>query len=81
MNIVWDSPHDDEALMRTSAALLNGQWLGSWEQESYMLLAKAPGFPMFSALTHWTGLPTAFISYLLYMAGAALVARSVAAYI
>lgn len=73
-SIVWLSPHDDEASMRIAAALMRGDWLGAWgtQQVSHITLAKGPGYPIFLALTHWTGVAPQNISYALYLLGALL---------
>ena len=72
--VVWQSPHDDEAGMRIAASLLQGDWLGDWGAQpiSHITLAKGPGYAIFLALTHWTGIAPQNLCYIVYMLGALL---------
>lgn len=73
----WGNQHDDFAQVRSAAALLDGRWLGEWgtAMVPHITLAKGPGYPLFLAAIHPTGLPPQLASYLIYLAGALLVAR------
>lgn len=73
-NIVWQSPHDEEAAMRIAAALMQGDWFGEWGAQpvSHITLAKGPGYPIFLALTHWTGIAPQNLCYVIYLLGALL---------
>lgn len=74
--VKWSSPHDDEALMRIAASIMKGDWLGPWgaQQVPHITLAKGPGYPLFLAAIHWTGLGPTVAAYLLYLGGALLLA-------
>jgi len=74
--VIWSSPHDDEALMRIAASIMKGDWLGPWgaQQVPHITLAKGPGYPLFLAAIHWTGLGPTVAAYLLYLGGALLLA-------
>lgn len=60
--------------MRTAAALMRGEWLGEWGSQPvpHITLAKGPGYAIFLASTHWTGVAPQNISYALYLLGALL---------
>lgn len=72
----WDSPHDDEGLMRIAASIMNGEWLGVWgtQQVPHITLAKGPGYSLFLVSIHWTGLGPCVAAYALYLVGALLLA-------
>lgn len=76
--VVWNSPHDDEALMNIAASIMRGEWLGTWgiQQVPHTLLAKSPGYSIFLAATHWTGLGPQVITYGVYLVGALLLATT-----
>jgi len=81
--IQWQSPHDDEVLMRFAAAILDGRWLGAWGEQpvAHITMAKTPGYSLFLAGIHGTGLTPPVAAYLLYLVGAALVALSARAFL
>ena len=60
--------------MRIAASLLQGDWLGDWGAQpiSHITLAKGPGYAIFLALTHWTGIAPQNLCYIVYMLGALL---------
>lgn len=75
--VIWNSPHDDEHFMRMAASILSGDWLGTWGSSPvvpHITLAKGPGYSLFLAGIHWTGLAPHVAGYLLYLLGAALLA-------
>jgi len=74
----WNQPHDDTAQVRIARALLDGQWLGEWGSQPvpHITLAKGPGYPLFLAAIHPTGLTPPLAAYLLYLAGGALLATA-----
>ncbi|MBM7331594.1 hypothetical protein JS562_53295, partial [Agrobacterium sp. S2] len=76
--IIWNSPHDDEAEVEIAAALLDGQWLGVWgdQQIPHITLAKGPGYPLFLAMIQPTGLGPHIAAYLVYLAGALILASA-----
>ncbi len=51
--MVWQS-YDDQLFMRLGKTLADGRWLGPFDA---LTLVKAPGYPLFLAASHWTGLP------------------------
>ena len=72
--IEWNSPHDDEALMRAADSIMEGRWLGDWgdHRVPHMTMAKVPGYAIFLAAIHPTGLTPPVAAYLLYLGGAVL---------
>jgi hypothetical protein len=67
--------HDDRLFVDLAAHLLDGQWLGPYNQ---FTLAKGPMFPLFIAGTFWLGLPLLLSQQLLYAAAAATLTHSLA---
>ena len=61
--------HDDQLFVKLAAHIINGEWLGPYDQ---FTLAKGPLFPLFIAATFWIGLPLIFAQQLFY-AGACTV--------
>ena len=61
--------HDDQLFVKLAAHIINGEWLGPYDQ---FTLAKGPLFPLFIAATFWIGLPLILAQQLLY-AGACAV--------
>lgn len=49
--------HDDGLFLKLGISIINGQWLGAYDN---LTLAKGPGYPLFLAFTHLTGLPISF---------------------
>lgn len=78
IHVRWASPHDDAAMVSIAASVLRGEWLGEWgtQQVPHITLAKGPGYPLFLAAIHGTGLPPHLAAYLIYLAGATLVATT-----
>jgi hypothetical protein len=67
--------HDDKLFVSLAAHLLNGDWLGPYDQ---FTLAKGPMFPLFLAVVFWIGLPLILVQQLVYAAACAVVTRSLA---
>lgn len=65
--------HDDQLFVSLAAHLLNGDWLGPYNQ---FTLAKGPMFPLFLAGVFWTGLPLIVAQQLVYAGASAMVTRS-----
>ena len=57
------TPHDDLLFIRHAENLLNGEWLGDYNQ---LTLIKEPFYPMFIALSNLLSLPLLFSEHLLY---------------
>ncbi len=57
------TPHDDYLFVRLAKSILNGEWLGPYDQ---VTLVKGPGYPLFLAFAHHTGLPLLLVQQLLY---------------
>ncbi len=49
--------------MRLARSILNGEWLGPYDQ---LTLVKGPVYPLFLAVAHHTGLPLLLVQQLLY---------------
>lgn len=67
--------HDDRLFAELAAHLINGDWLGPYNQ---FTLAKGPMFPLFIAAVFWIGLPLMLAQQLLYAAACATVTRALA---
>ena len=52
--VVSVTPHDDLLFIRQAYSLLNGDWLGEYNQ---MTLIKEPFYPIFIALSNWLCIP------------------------
>jgi drug/metabolite transporter superfamily protein YnfA len=65
--------HDDRLFVDLAGHLIDGRWLGPYNQ---FTLAKGPMFPLFIAGTFWLGLPLIFAQQLLYAAASAAVTGS-----
>jgi hypothetical protein len=52
--MVTITPHDDLLFIRHAQSLLNGDWLGEYNQ---LTLIKEPFYPIFIALSNWLGIP------------------------
>jgi hypothetical protein len=66
--------HDDGLFMRLAASLASGQWLGEFSQFTLM---KGPGYPVFLAITSFTGLPVSASHALLQFAAILVTAWAV----
>ena len=62
--------HDDKLFARLAAHVLNGEWLGPYDQ---FTLAKGPMFPVFLAGAFWIGLPLILTQQLVYAGACAAV--------
>lgn len=67
--------HDDRLFIELAAHLLNGDWLGPYDQ---LTLAKGPMYSIWIALVAWIRLPLNFAQHLLYAASCALLVRACA---
>jgi hypothetical protein len=65
--------HDDRLFVELAAHILNGEWLGPYNQ---FTLAKGPMFPLFIAGVFWTGLPLLLAQQLFYATACAALTRS-----
>jgi hypothetical protein len=62
--MVTMTPHDDLLFIRHAENILNGRWLGDYNQ---LTLIKEPFFPLFIALSQWLSLPLLFSIHLFYV--------------
>lgn len=67
--------HDDRLFIELAAHLLNGDWLGPYDQ---LTLAKGPMYSIWIALVALLHLPLYFAQHLLYAASCALLVRACA---
>lgn len=58
------TPHDDLLFIRLAENILNGNWLGDYNQ---LTLIKEPFFPLFIAISQWLSLPLLFSIHLFYV--------------
>ena len=63
--LVRSSPHDDTLFVGLALNILQGDWLGSYNQFTLM---KGPGYSMFIALSNILGIPLILAQELLYVA-------------
>lgn len=57
INVYAQAMHDDGLYIRLGLNLIDGAWLGQYDQ---FTLAKGPGYPFFLALNAWLGVPITF---------------------
>ena len=65
--------HDDKLFALQAAHILNGDWLGPYNQ---FTLAKGPMFPLFLAGVFWLGLPLILVQQLVYTGASLAVTRA-----
>lgn len=65
--------HDDRLFVGLAADILNGDWLGPYNQ---FTLAKGPLFPAFIAGVFWIGLPLLLVQQVIYAGACAAVTRA-----
>lgn len=73
VSAIGSAVHDDRLFLRLANTLLDGQWLGSYNQ---FTLAKGPAYSMFVASTIVTGIPLPLAQHLMYLLGCWLVVRA-----
>ena len=56
-------PHDDSLFATLAINLLEGNWLGEYNNKT---LIKGVGYPVFMALAFWSGIPILTLQHLLY---------------
>ncbi len=61
--IARTAPHDDTLFISQALSILNGQWLGDYDQFTLM---KSAGYPLFIAVSNLLGLSLLFSQQLLY---------------
>lgn len=62
--IIPSSPKDDLLGVRLSSSIFQGDWLGSWTQDT---LAKPPGYSIFLAICHWFDVNPVLLMYSIYL--------------
>lgn len=70
---IGNAKHDDRLFLELTAHILQGEWLGPYDQ---LTLAKGPLYSLFIAGTFLAGLPLAFAQQLLYLGAGVLVLRA-----
>lgn len=70
---IGTAEHDDALFIKLADALVQGQWLGPYDQ---LTLAKGPFYSVWIAAMFLAGLPLAFARQLLYAGACALVVRA-----
>lgn len=58
------SGHDDQLGVELSSNILNGQWLGPWNNRT---LAKPPGYSLYLTFAHFIPVPFAVLNQILYI--------------
>ena len=58
------APHDDQLGLELASNILNGDWLGPWDNRT---LAKPPGYSMYLAVAHFIPLQLVVLNQLLYI--------------
>jgi hypothetical protein len=62
--IIPSSPKDDLLGVRLASSIFQGDWLGSWTQDT---LAKPPGYSIFLATCHWFDVNPVLLMYSIYL--------------
>ncbi len=70
--------HDDRLFVELAARVINGEWLGPYNQ---FTLAKGPLFPLFIAGTFWLGLPLLLAQQIFYAGACAAVTRALSPWV
>ena len=70
-----EAPHDDSLFARMAGNLIDGRWLGSYDQ---VILTKGPGYPLFVAVAYDLHLPLKLAEHTVHLAAAAVTAVAVA---
>ena len=63
-NIIYNSPHDDLLGVKIAQDILNGSWLGSWDNRT---LLKPPGYSYFLVLCHYLHITPHVALHILYI--------------
>lgn len=74
MLAIGGSPHDDRLFLKLANRMLEGQWLGVYDQ---FTLIKGPAYSAFIAATVAVGLPLPLAQHLLYLLACWLIVRAV----
>jgi len=61
--------HDDRLVVNLAINILDGNWLGTWENSGNRILAKGPGYSFFLYLGHFLPWSQVMTNYLLIMLG------------
>jgi len=72
-SIYTGAGHDDALFWRNAYQIVQGNWLGSYNQ---MTLAKGPGFPLFLAANAVLGIPVTLLIALFYLFACGLIAKT-----
>ncbi|HWA26771.1 MAG TPA: hypothetical protein VG734_14025 [Lacunisphaera sp.] len=70
--------HDDQLFVKLAGHIINGQWLGPYDQ---FTLAKGPLFSAFIAAAFWVGVPLMLAQQAFYAAACAAVTRALAPWV
>jgi hypothetical protein len=73
LQAVGFSGHDDRLFLRMTATILDGRWLGDYNQ---MTLAKGPFFSMFAAVAFVLGVPLMTAQHVAYALACGLIIRA-----
>ena len=68
IHIYANTPHDDAYFISCARNIVAGEWLGPY---GYMRLIKGPGYSLFLALIHMSGLPLALATALVHLGACA----------
>ena len=60
----FQSPHDDQLGIELSSNILQGKWLGTWDNRT---LAKPPGYSLYLSLAHFIPIPLVMLNHILYI--------------
>jgi hypothetical protein len=72
---LWaDFGHDDELFARSAGAILDGRWLGDFDQ---LTLAKGPGYPIFMTFAYEARLPLKLAEHFVHLLAGAAAALAV----
>jgi hypothetical protein len=69
LNAAFASPHDDQLGVELASNILNGEWLGTWNNRT---LAKPPGYSLYLVVAHFIPFDMAILTQILYISGSAI---------
>ena len=72
---LYGSAHDDQLMVFLAHQILQGNWLGSYQEMGHSTLSKPPGYPMFLAVAHFIPWAPTITVHLVLLFGIILVTR------
>lgn len=76
----YNSNHDDQLLVIMAHNILQGNWVGSYEEMGHLVLSKPAGYSIFLAWTHWLPWAPTVTIHMMLLAGFLLILRELRAF-